>query len=175
MNPILGPYASARSLANRTGPKAPPTLAQRSAALALQMFAPFAGIALGLLATYQLEMAFWPVVTNFQVASIAKAPGGYVVTGSYHKRRSCELISTSLLAVNAAAPDAPAQLLHQLKHQDAGANLPVGPVAWGPYTFSAPASFGPATHIKAISLHRCHALWLHQSHYTTLPVSALPR
>jgi len=172
MNPILGPYASAKNLQ----PSPPqPGLPRRLSHLLLHLFAPFVGAALGLLATYQLEMAAWPVVTDFQVSSIAKAPGGYVVTGSYHKRRACELISTSLLAFDATRPELPARLLHQLKHQDQGANLPVGPVAWGPYTFSAPASFGAATHIRAVSLHRCHALWLHESHYTTLPVSALPR
>jgi hypothetical protein len=179
MNPILGPWASAKNLRPKPLPTLPQhplrRLARRAAGVLMHIFAPFLGIALGLWATWHIEMAALPVVTDFAVTSITKAPGGYVVTGLYNKRRSCELISTSVLAFNAARPEQPAHLLHQLKHQDAGANLPVGPVLWGPYTMPAPASFGNATHIRAVSLHRCHALWPHQSHYITLPVSSLPR
>jgi hypothetical protein len=173
MNPILGPWGDQpASPAARQAAK--PSWPRRAAGLLAYVFAPFVGMALGLLASYHIEMAWWPVVTDFRVASIAKVPGGYRVAGSYNKRRSCELISTSLLAVNPARPELPAQLVHQLKHQDEGANLPIGPVHWGPYLMPAPASFGTATHIRAVSLHRCHALWLHESHYVTLPIAALP-
>ena len=184
MNPILGPWASAKNLQPKAlQPKPLPTLAQhplrrlarRAAAVLLHVFAPFLGIALGLLATYHIEMAALPVVTDFAVTGIAKTGSSYSVTGLYTKRRSCELISTSVLAFNPAQPKQPAVLVHQIKHQDPGANLPIGPVVWGPYAMSAPPSFGQATHLKATSLHRCHALWLHESHYITLPLSALPR
>ena len=179
MNPILGPYASAKNLQ----PKPLPTLAQhplrrlarRAAAVLLHIFAPFVGIALGLWATWHIEMAALPVVTDFAVTSISKTGNTYSVTGLYNKRRSCELISTSVLAFAPSNPKLPAVLVHQIKHQDPGANLPIGPVIWGPYLMTAPASFGQATHLKAISLHRCHALWPHESHYITLPLSALPR
>ena len=179
MNPILGPYASAKNLQ----PKPLPTLAQhplrrlarRAAAVLLHVFAPFVGIALGLWATWHIEMAALPVVTDFAVTSISKTSNTYSVTGLYNKRRSCELISTSVLAFAPANPKLPAVLVHQIKHQDPGANLPIGPVVWGPYLMTAPSSFGQATHLKAVSVHRCHALWLHESHYITLPLSALPK
>ena len=179
MNPILGPYASAKNLQ----PKPLPTLAQhplrrlarRASAVLLHVFAPFVGIVLGLWATWHIEMAALPVVTDFAVTSISKNGNTYSVTGLYNKRRSCELISTSVLAFAPANPKLPAVLVHQIKHQDPGANLPIGPVVWGPYLMTAPSSFGQATHLKAVSVHRCHALWLHESHYITLPLSALPK
>jgi len=139
------------------------------------MFAPFVGISLGLLATYHIEMAAWPVVTDFAVTSMVKMPDAYRVTGSYTKARSCELISTSLLSFNAADATQPSKLIYQIKHQDPGANLPAGMVVWGPYTIPAPTSFGDATHIRVTSLHRCHPLWLHESHYITVPIAGLPR
>jgi len=145
---------------------------KRFVQLLLHFFAPFVGAMVGLFVTYQVEMTFLPVVTDFKLTGMFKVANGYQVTGSYDKRRSCELISTSLLAIS-SDPQQPAKLLHQLKHQDAGANLPVGLVNWGPYVFAAPASFDNATHIKAVSLHRCHALWLHQTDYITIPISAL--
>lgn len=169
MNPILGPWGDLRR-----PPAGRPSLWRRLVLALCRIFAPFFGIALGLLATYQIEMAAWPVVTNFAVTSIVKVPSAYQVTGSYTKARSCELISTSLLAFNAADATQPGKLLYQIKHQDPGANLPVGLVMWGPYTIQAPDSFGDATHIRVTSLHRCHPLWLHESHYTTVPIAGLP-
>ena len=146
---------------------------KRAITIFLHFFAPFVGAMIGLFVTYKVEMAFIPVVTDFKVTELVKDGNAYKVTGSYNKRRSCELLSTSVLAFAPANPKLPAVLVHQIKHQDPGANLPIGPVVWGPYLMTAPPNFGQATHLKAISLHRCHALWLHESHYITMPIAAI--
>lgn len=140
----------------------------------VHMFAPFFGLAIGLLAYHQIEMAFWPVVTDFAITGVSKQAGVYKVTGFYNKRRSCELLSTSLLSENPANTRLPSKLLFQIKHEDLGANLPVGLVVWGPYLIPEPESYGGATHIRVTSLHRCHPLWLHETHYITVPIAGLP-
>lgn len=167
MNPILGPLGGDKT------PNQSPSLVKITLRLMLHFFAPFVGAMIGLFVTYKVEMTFIPVVTDFKVTELVKEGNAYKVTGSYNKHRSCELLSTSILAINENDKLQPAKLLYQIKHQDVGANLPVGRVSWGPYLIPSPPSFGNATKLTATSLHRCHALWLHESHYITLPIAAI--
>lgn len=141
----------------------------------MHLFAPFFGLMLGLLVTYWVECTFLPVVTDFKITALQPTATGWAVSGSYNKRRACELITTNIVSINQSNPSEPGRLLHQIHPTEIGSNLPVGAVYWGPYQIPAPPDWGSATHVQAVSVHKCHALWTQETLYATLPVSAFRR
>lgn len=134
------------------------------------VFGPLLGALVGLAVLYALEMAFLPPVTDFLIGDMKRQNNVVVVSGTYLKHRSCELLSTNVMAVGAGMPSG---LIYSLKLGDAGSNMPVGPVRWGPYRMPVPPTFGAYTHIEVVALHRCHALWVQETKYIRLPVGLL--
>lgn len=132
-----------------------------------RLFGPLLGALLGLAALYALEMTFAPPVTDFLIDKMERQGDVVVVSGTYLKHRPCELIATNVMAVGAGMPGG---LVYSLKLGEAGSNMPVGPVRWGPYRMPVPPTFGAYTHLEVTALHRCHALWPQQTKYIRLPV-----
>ena len=131
------------------------------------LMAQIVGVFIALGAIYQLEMRFFPVVSEFQIYDIKKAPGTVTVSGTYNKVRACELLITNVIGVS---KNGPALLLHQIRPADDGANLPTGKARWGPYTLTTPTDWGETSHIQVVGVHRCHALWSQQTVYASFPV-----
>ena len=132
-----------------------------------RLFGPLLGTLVGLAVLYAIEMAYLPPVTDFAVSRLERQGDVVVVSGTYRKHRACELLATNIMATS---PGQPSALLYQLKLGEAGSNMPVGHVAWGPYRIPVPPTWGYYTHVEAVALHRCHALWVQETHYIRLPV-----
>lgn len=132
-----------------------------------RLLGPLVGALLGLAMIYAVEMAFLPPVTDFAVSRLERQGSVVVVSGTYFKHRSCELLATNIVAT---APGQPSALLYTIRLGEAGSNMPVGHVAWGPYRIPVPSTWRSYTHIEAVALHRCHALWVQETHYIRLPV-----
>ena len=132
-----------------------------------RIFGPLLGALVGLAVLYFAEMAFLPVVTDFRIERMDHERGAVLVSGTYLKHRSCELLATNVMAVGAGMPSG---LVYSLKLGEAGSNMPVGPVRWGPYRMPVPPTWGGYTHIEVVAMHRCHALWVQETQYIRLPV-----
>ncbi len=131
------------------------------------LLAQIVGVFAAFFVIYQVEMRWFPVVSDFQIRDLQKTPDSVTVKGTYTKARPCELLITNVIGVS---PVGPALLLHQVRPADDGANLPTGKARWGPYTFTKPADWAGTTHIQVIGVHRCHALWSQQTVYASFPV-----
>lgn len=137
-----------------------------------QMMSPAIGAVLVLWIIYNVEILLAPVVSDFKVTQVERVNGVYQVSGSYYKRRSCELVITNIIGLP-ADPKQPSTLVYQVMAGEAGSNLPVGSVKWGPYKIPAPANVEMLDHVDIIGIHRCHALWNQSTHYATIPMAAL--
>ena len=133
-----------------------------------RLFGPLLGTLVGLAVLYAIEMAYLPPVTDFLIGDMEHHGDAVVVSGTYRKRRACELLATNVLATGAGMPSG---LVYSLKLGEAGSNMPVGPVRWGPYRMPVPPTWGSYTHVEVVALHRCHALWVQETHYIRLPTS----
>ena len=137
-----------------------------------QMMSPAVGAVLVLWIIYNVEMLAAPVVRDFQVTRIERVDGFYLASGTYYKKRSCELVITNIIGLP-VDPKQPSVLVYQVMATDAGSNLPVGSVKWGPYKIPAPAGVEQLDHVDIIGIHRCHALWNQSTHYATLTLAQL--
>lgn len=138
-----------------------------------QMVSPAVGAAIVLWLIYNVEMLAFPVVSDFKIERLELSDGYYVTSGTYTKKRPCELVVTNIVYAPSDSRQ-PGSLVHQIRHEDLGANLPVGTVRWGPYKVPAQAGLDPEGRIEVIGVHRCHTLWGQHTHYASVPVKNLP-
>jgi len=136
----------------------------------------------GLLATgwmlFMVEHHFMPVIKDWQVDYIERRDGKYVLGGTLHKARSCELIATSVMAVP-KLPLAPRVLIYQVKpHELLGGNAPTGRSTWGPWEVAIPKALiehrDQISFLEVIGHHRCHALWTQETLYGVVRTEELP-
>lgn len=135
--------------------------------MSVMIFGPIVGALIAFFAIYQIEMRFFPVVTNFKIETLDKEIGEYVVTGVYKKQRPCEFVATNIIATG---PNIPATLVYQVKQSDIGANVSTGLIKWGPYRIPEPKSFNGITAIQIIGIHRCHIFWSQETVYGIFPI-----
>jgi hypothetical protein len=144
----------------------------------LERTAAVVGALVALFIIYSLEMIFAPVVTNWKVDSMHRIGNHFIVSGTMEKRRACELISTSVLAVP-KAPLAPRHLIYQV-HPDEiiGGNAPTGSSTWGPWQVPIPQALiqhrDQIAFLEIVGQHRCHLLWTQETLYGRVPAELLP-
>ncbi len=126
----------------------------------------------------QTETRFFPVVTQWKLNSIEQVDDTYVVQGEMVTARSCEHLSTSIMAVP-NVPLVPRVMLHQIKPGEIiGGHSPVGFGTWGPWAMHIPPAFAAnrdkIDRIEIIGHHRCHLLWAQDTVYGSIPVGRIP-
>lgn len=136
------------------------------------------GVLIAIWAVYMIETRFFPVIKGWQLDYVARAGDTYTLSGSMHKTRVCELISTNVLSVP-KTPLAPRVLLYKISPQDIdGGNAPTGHMQWGPWTMQIPQSFlsrrDEIAFIEVVGIHRCHAWWNQETYYGRITMEQLP-
>ena len=137
-----------------------------------------AGVLLSASITYMTEHQFLPVITEWRVEYINRVGNNWVVGGVLNKKRPCELVSVSVMAVP-KAPLLPRQLVYQLKPSEVvGGNVPVGRSTWGPWMVTIPAVLeqhrDKISSLDIVAAHRCHAFWLQETYYGSVRIEDLP-
>jgi hypothetical protein len=139
-------------------------------------------LALGALITlwciYQIETRFMPVIVNWTINPVIREGDRYILSGSMHKTRPCELVSTSVLAVP-NVPLVPRVLLYQIKPGEIdGGNLPTGISTWGPWAMKIPKALvehrKDIAYIDVVGSHKCHGLWTQETLYGSVKMEQLP-
>lgn len=132
-----------------------------------------------LLAFATVEDSFMPVVSGWRLDYVQRDPGAghYVVGGVLFKRRSCEHIVTSVVAVMRDRSQASVMVAQVRDDQVVGGSSPVGYGAWGPLVVRVPAEVSAilprVDHLLVVGTHRCHALWQQETVYGRVPVEVL--
>lgn len=124
-------------------------------------------IALGLVffaAGYVIDMAVFPVIQNFSIASVNKNEGDVVITGSLRKGKKCQLLQD----IEAFTDDGKRL---QIEFLDRGNSK----MTSRPAVEKADQPFGPwvikggeGKTFSLYSLHRCHALWTEETRLATI-------
>lgn len=133
--------------------------------------APAFGLLLSLWLIWNVETRFFHVVDDFMVSSIVKTGQGYIAYGELTKERNCEFVGLTLYAVNGHAPKL---LVAQYKKDIFGSDVGMGRQTWGPITVALPREAAGFQSIEVQGVHRCHALWLQTTEYTTIDIGRLP-
>lgn len=146
--------------------------------LAINAIAPAFGALVALWIIWNVEVRWFPVITNWNLTSVERSGDRYTMSGSMMKGRSCELLATNVLAVPKVAL-APRVLLYRIDPQDIdGGNAPTGFSQWGPWTMDIPRSFlrhrDEIAYIEVVGIHRCHAFWNQETLYGTIQMEQLP-
>lgn len=134
-----------------------------------QMFSPVFGALVVVWIIFSVERIAFPVVENFSITSLERRGDVFVASGTYEKKRGCELLFTNIMAVPGANKN-PSVLMRQIQAGEPGTNSPVGLVKWGPYQIPAPQDLSFMGSVEVIGVHRCHALWSQTTTYVSLPV-----
>ena len=150
----------------------------RTTLWALERIAFVVGAVLTLWVLFMVETRFMPVITKWSLDYVHRDGDHYVLGGTLHKERACELIATSIMAVPKAAL-APRSLIYQLKPDELlGGNAPVGFTTWGPWRMAIPKAFlehrDDISFLEVVGHHRCHAGWTQQTLYGRVPLERLP-
>lgn len=113
---------------------------------------------------YFVDMAVFPVIQNFSIASINKNGGDVVITGSLRKGKKCQLLQD----VEAFTNDGKRLTIEFI---DRGASK----MTSRPAVEKADQPFGPwivkggeGKTFSLYSLHRCHALWTEETKLATI-------
>ncbi len=127
---------------------------------------------------YQVEHYLLPVIKEWKLEEVQRSDDNWVVRGTMHKVRPCELVATSVMAVP-KMPLAPRVLVYQIKPEEIlGGNAPAGFVTWGPWTMKIPQALeqhrDQISSIEVIGHHRCHALWTQETLYGSVRMDQLP-
>ncbi len=149
----------------------------RVALWAVERLVALIGAAVALYAYSVFETNFRPVITDWRLEYVSREGGSLIVGGEMTKSRSCEHISTTVVAVP-RAPRAARWTLYQLKPGDIlGGSAPLGHSTWGPWRLVIPpqaaARISEIDHLEVIGSHRCHALWTQDTYYGRVPAEVL--
>lgn len=145
----------------------------------LSALMPALGFFLCLVVIYNFEARYNPIVTNWSLDSVEVRGDSYVVSGRLTKNRACELLSTSIVAV--PKDDGPRSIIYQLHPDDQilGGDGPRGTSTWGPWSVPIPAPLiqhrAAIDRLEIIGTHRCHALWVQETMYGSIPIERLPQ
>lgn len=138
----------------------------------------FIGVVIAVWSTYIIETRFFPVIKDWKLDTVIRQKDTYTLSGSMFKDRTCELISTNVMAVPKMHL-APRVLLYKIDPNDIdGGNAPVGHTTWGPWTMDIPQAFlkhrDEISFIEVVGMHRCHAFWVQETIYGTIRMEQLP-
>lgn len=151
----------------------------RCLAKAAEILAPFAGALIVLAGIWFVETRFFPVITDWQLEYIQRHGGAFHMGGVLRKARTCELVSTDVLAVP-RNPLAPRVTVYRVApHEFAGSQVSTGLSEWGPWSVMVPkaldANRDKIDRIEVVGVHRCHAFWLQETLYGAVPIDRIPR
>lgn len=144
---------------------------ERAAKFAVNAVAPVFGMLVTLWLIWNVETRFFPVVEDFKLNSVVRTEAGYTAFGELDKVRACEFLGLTLYAHSHGRPKL---LLAQFKKDIFGSDVGVGHQTWGPWTVQFPPQIATYEHLEIQGTHRCHALWLQTTLYTSIPVKDLP-
>lgn len=134
--------------------------------------APIFGMFVSLWLIWNVEMRFFPVVTDFKVSQVISTADGYMAYGELRKARSCEFLG---LTIYAHSEGEPKLLIGQFKKDIFGSDVGTGHQTWGPWTMAFPPAVAQYDHIQLQGTHRCHALWMQTTEYFSMSTKDLPR